>query len=396
VAQIGELAGLAKLPADLLERALPDGHDAILDVPATAVARADVPQFGVDPFARVRGAVDGTLSEFLAARAVELASIDGALAPLADALLGLVHGGGKRLRPAFVYWGHRAAGADHDPAAVTVGAAVELLHAFALVHDDVMDRSDLRRGRPSVHRVLAAEHQREELRGDGEWFGASAAILAGDLVFVWADALLETAAAGPDALARVRTAFTDLRVEVMAGQYLDLRTAADPHATTAGVRRVAQLKSGRYTVTRPLLLGCALAGAPTSVRRALRAYGDAIGLAFQMRDDVLGLFGDPDVTGKGNADDLRAGKRTLLVHRALALAPGASRAELASRLGDPDLDDDGARRCRDIVAASGALASIEALIRAEHARALTAIAGVPQPARSALESLATAALERRA
>jgi geranylgeranyl diphosphate synthase type I len=245
-----------------------------------------------------------------------------------------------------------------------------------------------------VHRALAAAHEREGLRGDADWFGTSGAILAGDLVFVWADAMLDGAVSDPAALTRVRSAFTELRVEVMAGQYLDLHVAASPAATAEAVLRVARLKSGRYTVTRPLLLGAALAGATPTTRRALQVYGDAVGLAFQMRDDVLGLFGDPAVTGKGNADDLRAGKRTLLVLRASSLAGDADRRVLERSVGAADLDERGAQRCREIVARSGALASVEALIRAEHARARAAVAGLPQPARQALEALASVALDR--
>ena len=198
-------------------------------------------------------------------------------------------------------------------------------------------------------------------------------------------------------MARARQVFTTLRTEVIAGQYLDLALAANDAAAEEAARQVALLKSARYTVTRPLLLGAALAPehAAHGVDKALNTYGDAVGLAFQMRDDILGVFGDPAVTGKGCLDDLRDGKRTLLALRALRLASGASRELLSQCLGDPCLDGERADRCREVIAHSGALASIERLIAHQHELAVEAIAGLEQPSRIALEQLAANAVERR-
>ena len=191
---------------------------------------------------------------------------------------------------------------------------MEMLHTFALLHDDVMDRSSWRRGRPTAQRAFAAMHRDERLSGDPAWYGTSAAILAGDLAFVWADDLLDRAPLPTDLLARVRREFTTLRIEVMAGQHLDLRLGGLGDVQPSLARRVALLKSGRYTVTRPLAMGRALApGDDSAVGRALDSYGDSLGVAFQMRDDILGLFGDPAVTGKSSTSDLREGKRTVLV-----------------------------------------------------------------------------------
>ena len=272
-----------------------------------------------------------------------------------------------------------------------------MVHTFALLHDDVMDKALTRRGRAVASRGFTLAHEAERLDGDGEWFGTSAAILAGDLAFVWADQLLEAAALDHVTMTRVRGVFTTLRVEVMAGQYLDLRldgaTCVDPDAA----RRVAVLKSGRYTVTRPLELGLAAAtvGRPDPrLDRALASYGDAIGLAFQLRDDVLGLFGDPSTTGKSNADDLRAGKRTLLMLRAMALATPAHGALLARSLGNRDLDDEDAQRCREIVERSGAL-GLRRDAAAPPARGRAhALTEVPEPAKGALAALASMAAER--
>jgi geranylgeranyl diphosphate synthase, type I len=304
--------------------------------------------------------------------------------------------GGKRLRPAFVYWGHRATGAEHDGGLLYPAGAVELLHAFALVHDDVMDRSDRRRGRPAVHAALAAAHAEDGMVGDARWFGIGGAILAGDLAFVWSDRLFHEAPLAHDALERARRVFTDLRMEVMAGQYLDLRLAGRAEATEADALRVALLKSGRYTVTRPLQVGAALGSREQDPRLAgaLACYGDAIGIAFQLRDDVLGLFGDPAMTGKGALEDLREGKRTVLVLRAMDMAGPAARAELAATLGDPELDEAGAERARAIIAGSGALDSVERTMANQHERARACLADVPEPARGALAQLADLALHR--
>ena len=318
VAQIERLGALAASPQDWLasgERTAPARRAAF-----GSGAPSDQCAPPGDPLAFVRTRVDPLLDAFLRERSRDVETLDPALAPVTRAIRELVAAGGKRLRPAFVYWGHRAAGGVDDRGIVPVAAAVELLHTFALLHDDVMDRSETRRGSTAAHRALASEHRRGAWRGDPDWFGVSAAILAGDLTFVWADDLFEQSPAAPLALARARRGFSTLRAEVMAGQYLDLRLAALPCPDEASAQHVALLKSGRYTVTRPLQLGVALAtGDPDpALTDALTTYGDAVGVAFQLRDDVLGLFGDPAETGKSCVDDLREGKRTLLVLRALA------------------------------------------------------------------------------
>nr|MBA2280974.1 polyprenyl synthetase family protein [Acidimicrobiia bacterium] len=220
-------------------------------------------------------------------------------------------------------------------------------------------------------------------------------VLAGDLAFVWADELLDSTALPAAALDRARRVFTELRTEVMAGQYLDLVLAAAREADEAAARKVALLKSARYTVTRPLELGAALApAADPATLAALRAYGDAVGLAFQLRDDVLGLFGDPTCTGKGTLDDLREGKRTMLALRALRLADPAQRVVLGAALGDPTLDEERAEEVRAIVRRTGALASIELLVRQQADAAMVAVEHLREPARSALVELATTATDR--
>jgi isopentenyl-diphosphate delta-isomerase type 1 len=348
--------------------------------------------------AALRAPLAAVLDGFLAEQADDVDRLHPALAEVTGAVRSLVDAGGKRLRPAFVYWGHRATGAEHDLEVLRPAAAVELLHTFALLHDDVMDRSATRRGRPSAHAALADQHRAAGRLGDSDWFGTSAAILAGDLTYVWADELFDRTHLPAPALARARRVFTELRTEVIAGQYLDLHLAADAAAEPEDALLVAMLKSARYTVTRPLLLGAALAEpeADPETLAALRAYGDAVGLAFQMRDDILGLFGDPSETGKSCLDDLHEGKRTLLVLRALHLADEGGRALLRNSLGDPTLDEARAEAARRVVAASGALASVEALLATQRAVADAALQAIPEPARTALTELAALATERRA
>ena len=404
VAQIARLSSLtpslrAWIGRSVCEVALdtPFGGGPAGDRSAIRVDPSSLADIGpaVDRFEPIRREVDDVLETFIADRTAELVAIDPALGTIAREIEALVASGGKRLRPAFVEWGHRASGADHDPSLTFVAAAVEMLHTFALLHDDVMDRSATRRGRPSAHQALAVAHRDQRLAGDSAWFGASAAILAGDLAFVWSDQLLDMASIRTDAIGDVRRVFTDLRVEVMAGQYLDLRLEGLETATDEDANRVALLKSGRYTITRPLELGLALSNHPDERLAAqLRAYGDALGLAFQLRDDILGLFGDPKRTGKDSFDDLRSGKRTVLMLRALALCTPVQHATMMSLLGTPDVDLDDAERCREIVAQSGALASVETRLRNLHATAVEALTDVPEPARSALNSLAADVVQR--
>jgi geranylgeranyl diphosphate synthase type I len=347
-----------------------------------------------DPLALVREPVNDLLRTFLGEREQQLVDVDPRLGPVATAIGRLVLAGGKRIRPAFVYWGYRATGAGHTDALWHTAAAIELIQTFALIHDDVMDRSVRRRGQPTVHIELAAHHHAAGMTGDGSWFGVGGAVLAGDLAFVWADELFDATPVDPASLERGRTEFTALRTELMAGQYLDLLLAASADADPAQARRVALLKAGRYTVTRPLHVGAAIGGGSRDLMAALSAFGDAVGVAFQLRDDVLGLFGDPTTTGKGVLDDLRQGKRTVLMLEALERASGAQRAVLTAALGDPTADDGVAERVRDVVRRCGALAAVERQVHDHYEQALQGLAPLDQPARGALEQLASRALFR--
>jgi geranylgeranyl diphosphate synthase type I len=318
--------------------------------------------------------------------------------------------GGKRLRPTFAFWGWRGlAGPDAYAAPVIPAlAALELLHAFALVHDDVMDDSDVRRGRPTAHRVLAADHTAHGRRGDPARFGRSAAVLVGDLCLVWADRLMTTAAVPPPTLLAARAHYDVMRVEAVAGQYLDLLGEADPGAwSVERALRVARHKTAGYTVQRPLEFGAALAlGGPDRAaggRRpeaalwAYERYGRAVGEAFQLRDDLLGVYGDPAVTGKPAGEDLRTGKPTVLLMTARRLATRAQRAAL-----DRDLataaDADAVARLTALIEETGADDRVEQMINDRTEAALGALADAPLDPHAcrALRRLALAATDRRA
>ena len=346
--------------------------------------------------ADLRTRVGRALEGFLARKRAQLAATDGALLPLADAVEALVLGGGKRLRPAFAYWGYRAAGGPDSDTVVTGVAALEFVQGSALIHDDVMDGSDTRRGVPSAHRRFGELHRRSGWLGDPDAFGTASAILLGDLCLVWSDELLHASGLDPAALTRARPVFDLMRTEVTVGQYLDVHTQATGDTSTGRASLVARYKSGKYTVERPLLIGAAIAAAPESVARAYSAYGPPLGEAFQLRDDVLGVFGDPAVTGKPAGDDLREGKRTYLVAAAFDAADGLTGRELAAGLGDPHLDEVGVDRLREIITKTGALARTERRIHELTEAALAALAGADLDAEGAavLADLAAAATRR--
>ncbi|GLW32484.1 polyprenyl synthetase family protein [Actinoplanes regularis] len=346
--------------------------------------------------ADLRTRVDKALAAFLAGQQDRLLAIDPALAEVAATVTEFVLGGGKRLRPAFAYWGFRGAGGADSDGVVAAVAALELVQASALIHDDLMDRSDTRRGVPSVHRRFEKLHAGAGWRGSAGGFGDCAAVLLGDLALVWSDELLHGCGLPLTDLARARPVFDTMRTEVTVGQYLDVLTQATGDTSLERAGKVARFKSAKYTVERPLLLGAALAGAGPEVSAAYSAFGLPLGEAFQLRDDVLGVFGDPAQTGKPAGDDLREGKRTYLVASAFGALDEAGRSELETALGDPRLDDAGVERLRAAIRDSGALAATEARIEELMAGSLDALATAPidGEAREVLHRLAEAATRR--
>lgn len=265
---------------------------------------------------------------------------------------------------------------------VAAGAALELLHTFALIHDDVMDDSPLRHGVETLHVDYARRHRDAAWRGCAERFGTAVAILVGDLAFVYADRLLTGA---PRMALDV---WNDLRLEVNIGQYLDLAGTARASANPELARRICQYKSGKYTVERPLHLGAALVGADPAGRtgRALTDYGLPLGEAFQLRDDILGVFGDAAITGKPVGEDLREGKPTLLYALARAAASGAGAQLFERRFGQADLNDDEIRRLQEIIEETGARRQVLAVIDSLVDQALDAALVLPFEA-SAVDAL---------
>lgn len=325
-----------------------------------------------------------------------MAGVDAGLLPLAAAVEAFVLGSGKRLRPAFAFWGYAGAGGrDHDHL-INAVAALELVQAGALIHDDLMDASDTRRGEPSMHRRFRTMHAEHMWQGQSEAFGAASAILAGDLCLVWSDEMLQSSGLAPQVVARARPTFDLMRTEVMLGQYLDMLSQVTRDSSPARARKVARYKSAKYTVEHPLLFGAALAGAQPHLSAAYSAFGLPLGEAFQLRDDVLGVFGDPATTGKPAGDDLREGKQTYIVAVALSTAGEADRQLLLKGLGDPHLDEDTVMQLREVIVQSGALAATEARIEELSAAALGVLgkADLAGQAATVLRELAEAAVYR--
>ena len=315
--------------------------------------------------AQLRERVQRCVDDVLAHQSGVLAEVG----PDAQELLGAVARlltGGKRLRAAFLSWGYRGAGQPDSDALVRVATAMEFFQAAALIHDDVMDDSDTRRGMPAAHRSLAARHQEESWSGDAGRFGVAGAILAGNLCLNWTEELYATSGLDAAHLARGRAVFDLMRTQLMGGQFLDVVESVrswDGVATPERIERaerVIRFKSAKYTVEHPLLIGASAGGADTDDLAALSRYGLDLGQAFQLRDDLLGVFGDPVATGKPAGDDLREGKRTVLVAHALAGADDAGVALVESRLGDPGLDTETVDRLREVITASGAVDAVEA------------------------------------
>ncbi|GAA4721344.1 polyprenyl synthetase family protein [Nocardioides conyzicola] len=304
--------------------------------------------------------------------------------------------GGKRFRASFCYWGHRAVAppADED-SLVRACAALELLHASALVHDDLMDASDTRRGRPATHRAFEREHRAAGWRGDEEQYGAAAAILLGDLLLSWADELLRRCGLPITQVAPALEVFDRCRSEVIAGQFLDVSVQARGRADVEAAMTVLRYKSAKYSIERPLHIGAALAGAPAETMRALSEFGLPLGEAFQLRDDLLGVFGDPATTGKPAGDDLIEGKRTVLVALALDAASPGDAALLDRSLGT-DLSPDDVAELRRVIDSSGAHDQVEAVIDelATHAVRALGRADFDEHATEVLRGLAASATQR--
>jgi geranylgeranyl diphosphate synthase type I len=344
---------------------------------------------------KIRAEVARALDEFLTRQRAGLAAIGDDMLPWIDTMTGLL-GGGKRLRPAFCYWGWRAAGGPDCPQIYTAAAALELLHASALVHDDVMDASDTRRGRPAVHRQFAGRLAQAGFGDGADAFGAGAAILIGDVLLSWTDELYHSSGLPPEVLQRGQPVLDAMRTEVAAGQYLDLVNQVTRTDSVESAMRVVRYKTAKYTIERPLHLGAAMAGAGAAVAAVCTDYGIPLGTAFQLRDDILGIFGDPAITGKPVTGDISEGKRTVLMALATERANSAQLRVLDRYVGDRRLTEAGAAEVRAVITDTGALDECETLIDASVKEATAALDGalITEEAREALTELAVLSTAR--
>ncbi|MFI2235764.1 polyprenyl synthetase family protein [Streptomyces chrestomyceticus] len=369
--------------------------------------------------ADVAGAVERVLDEVLGARLAEASAADALFGrDIAERVARFTLGGGKRLRGRFVWWGLRVCGGGGETAgaALRLAAALELVQTCALVHDDVMDGAELRRGRPALHaemrgqyahqpgrersarsaetfgRAAEASGRSAETSGrSAESFGRSAAVLAGDLALAWADDTVLDTSFPASARSAVHALWRTMRTEMVAGQYLDLHGQVTACRSPARAVRTARLKSARYSVERPLLMGAALAGADDRAAGALRSAGRCAGLAFQLHDDLLGVFGDPEETGKPSGDDIREGKLTYLTTvaraRAEAAGDGGALGVLDAALGDPDLSAAAVDRVREVFVSTGARAALEDKIEILADRSVAYLAGLRTADPAALRHL---------
>ncbi|MFD7836811.1 polyprenyl synthetase family protein [Streptomyces sp. NPDC059761] len=323
----------------------------------------------------VRAAVDTVLDDFFTAKGIAAGQSE--LRGLTE-MLRTFTAEGKRLRPLLCAVGWRAVGGAGDrDALLYVAACLELFHSFALIHDDVMDRSATRRGRPTVHRAFAERHPATAAPGRCERFGENAAILLGDLALVWSDELLLAGDMTRSQALAVMPLVAEMRTELMLGQYLDLRATGEMTADVEATLQVNRFKTAKYTIERPLHIGAALAGADEGAMDAFSRYALPLGEAFQLRDDLLGVYGDPQVTGKSRLDDLREGKRTTLLALALRAADPRQAARLRALVGQPDLDEEGGEAIRSVLAATGARQAVERMIEDRREQALRALEASP-------------------
>ena len=350
----------------------------------------------VPSLTRVRDEVDAVLEDFVSAR--EQTAPGPEMAPLFATARRLLFSHGKRLRSLLCVAGWRAAGAPGDHHAVLrVAAALELFQTFALVHDDVMDDSDVRRGGPSAHRTLAAEYTRAGGRHSrAEVHGRGAAVLLGDLLLVWSDTMLAEAGLGTRAQARVLPLVDSMRTELVYGQYLDLLSTGRISQDVAAALRVARYKTGKYTVERPLHLGVCLADGGPRLLQMCTDFAIPLGEAFQLRDDLLGVFGDPAQTGKPVGDDIREGKATVLLALAFQHAPRAERRLLRALFGSANLSGEDVGRVRSILEATGARKGVEMMISSRRDATLAALeaADLPPEVTDMLRQIVWMATER--
>jgi geranylgeranyl diphosphate synthase type I len=346
---------------------------------------------------QLRQRIDFEIKNFLSNSSGYITSIGSELDEVAAEMEAFLLHGGKRFRPLLSCIGAMSVeGALPTDAIVKASGSLEFLHACALIHDDLMDGSDTRRSRPSVHRHFENLHREGKMAGDSAGYGVATAILLGDLALIWSDQILHQSGISPERLIATLPIFDELRVELMAGQFLDVHEQSLATTDTERSLKVASYKSGKYSIERPLHFGARLAGGDDRLLADLSRYGIPIGEAFQLRDDLLGVFGDPEETGKPAGDDLREGKRTVLIALAFEGSEVAGKKELAE-IGNRQLDANQVTRIREVITSSGAVTKVEEMIsqRAESARKALDSHLISASAKPLLELMAELALHRR-
>lgn len=326
-------------------------------------------------------AVEEELRRFLEAKSAEFQGISTDTTDISRSLIDFTKGG-KRIRPILLWWGFQLATDDaslpphHAQGLAEAAGSLELLHAAALIHDDVIDHSDTRRGNPSLHRQFESLHSAAKYHGDGGSFGIAASIVIGDICLALSEELFENALSRLDHSVAARSLRRQLRRDVMVGQYLDILAEVipldDPRISDRAWE-VLSYKAAKYSVEQPLLLGAALAGADEGLLAEISRLGFPLGQAFQLRDDILGICGDPAATGKPAGDDIREGKRTVLIAESIANLSTAETEVLASRLGRADLSDAEVGECVALLRDSGGIDAVEAYIDERYRTAVRVI-----------------------
>jgi geranylgeranyl diphosphate synthase type I len=350
-----------------------------------------------DGISELTGGINSSLAQFFAQESQYLRDLASELDPVADALGRFLLESGKRLRPLFATIGFLGGGGDLTPEVLRATASLELVHVCALIHDDVMDASDTRRGAPAIHKQFENLHKAGGLHGSSEQFGIASAILLGDLALIWAAKALHESGLPPESIVRCLPFYDEMRVELMAGQYLDVYEQALASESVERSLKVARFKSGKYSIERPLHFGASLAPdfSPALID-TYSAYGLPLGEAFQLRDDVIGVFGDPKKTGKPAGDDLREGKRTVLVATTLSRATSAQRRSFLELFGRKDLELSQIETLREIITQTGALGELESIIEEMTFKAHKALTtgGINSLAVALLDQMAVAATQR--
>jgi len=375
-------------------RVLPLGQRIVTRVKPEASAQP------LEQLKSLRKQVESHLQDFLSTQSDYFTAIAPELKPVSTSLSAFVVNGGKRFRPLFAAVGAMGAGSELSDPEMRAFASLELLQACALVHDDLMDASDTRRGEPAIHKLFETMHVAEKYQGKTTQFGLSASVLIGDLALIWSDLMLNSSGIKNESLLAALSVHDEMRVELIAGQYLDVFEQARGTQSVAQALNIARYKSAKYTIERPLHLGAAIA-IPDAAKRAqivsiYSEFGLPLGEAFQLRDDLLGVFGDPKVTGKPAGDDLREGKRTVLMAMTHDRISGPAEAEFLQEFGNHDISEGAIARLQEIIIETGSAMHVEDLIDELTSTALEALNRdeiVPQ-ARELLTEMAIIATKR--